>query len=97
VKTRGLSLLLLLAGAGSALAQSDVHGCEAAPAIRQAYADAKRSADRVQSLRQALARYPDDIFLNRDLLVSKEIPAGSLAAEYKTKLDAMLAKLRQTY
>lgn len=88
MKLYAVFALLGSGGLAAAFGQSDIHACEAAPEPQQLYDAAKSSLDRVKLLREALAKYPNDLFLNRWLLASPQIRSGALAGEYRAKLDA---------
>lgn len=78
----------LFAFAAPVAAQTGSHSCAADPAAQQVYNQHRDSNDRVEALRAALKTSPGDLFLNRWLLLSHSIRVGSLAEEYKEKLDA---------
>jgi predicted Zn-dependent protease len=83
------TLLASIALAGVKVhAETGMHACQAEPAAQSVYNQHRNSPDRVKALREALAANPDDLFLNRWLLLSPGIRAGSLSAEYRAKLDA---------
>src|SRR5262249_40802687 len=72
----------------AAHAQTDIHACDAEPAIKKVYNQHKAGPDRADALRAALASDPDDLFLNKWLILTKGFRPGFFAAEYQTKLDA---------
>lgn len=68
--------------------QTDIHACEAEPAIQNVYNQHRNAADRVEALLEALANHPDNIFLNRWLITTPGFRPGIFADKYKSKLDA---------
>src|SRR5579871_1372904 len=69
-------------------AQTDIHACDAEPAVQQVYNQHKAASDRADVLRAALASHPDNLFLNKWLILTRGLRPGSFAPEYEAKLEA---------
>jgi len=84
-----VALLVPIALLGlSAQAQNGIHACDAEPAIQQIYEQHRSSPDRVDVLREALRAHPDDLFLNRWLILTPGFRRGIFEAEYRARFEA---------
>lgn len=82
------ALAALVVFRAASLAQTSSDSCDASPEERKIHADMSKSAQPVELLRKELQANPDSLFLNRWLIENKATPIGSLADEYRKKLDA---------
>src|SRR5215467_14811329 len=79
--------LLFVMAASTAAGGPDIHACEAPADLSRLYVEIKQSIHRVEMLQDKLATDPDNLFLNRWYLESPQIRQGSLADDYRKKLE----------
>jgi len=67
--------------------QNSIDACRSSSENQQFRQSLLKSSQPVELLRKELAAVPDDLFLNRWLIDNKQTGKGSLAGEYRSKLD----------
>lgn len=79
--------LLVSFFATSAFSQTSLDSCTPSSEDLQFHTEIARSPNQIELLRKKLETTPDDLFLNRWLIENRQLEKGTLAAEYRKKLD----------
>jgi peroxiredoxin len=93
---RALFAIFALTSAIS-FAQTSNDSCAASPADQQFHEELAKSPHPLELLRKKLATDPDNLFLHRWLLENRQTEKGSLAGEYRKKLDQHPASVLYQY
>ncbi len=84
----GCGLLAILALTSTAsFAQTSIESCSASPEDRQFHEELAKSPHPLELLREKLAAAPENLFFHRWLIENKQTERGSLADEYRKKLN----------